>query len=570
MSNKLMKEGNTASKSFAALLAGDILSLLDWLTCIYMIFVLTVLPLYTKWDYAHIASDKVALLWAAFQIFAWTAGVLIGIYLLLQAGIHAVQWRRNAFFPAQCRWEKLKDAFSATDLFVAGYGAAVVLSYCFSDYREEALMGRSSWGMGALIQIVLVAGYFCISRVWKKRKWILALLFPVILIICGLAYLNRFGIYPIAMKTAENPSFISMVGNINWLCGYMVMPVFAIAGYVWSYRSGKTGAFLLYAHLFVCFGAMVTNGSSSGIAAMSGIFLLLFLLSVREAVQLRAFCNMMLILAASCLFTMGIRLLFPEAITFRETSNDLFTYSPLPFFLLAAAIILLGLLFWWKKRGNYPTAGLMLFCRILVAGLAGAAVLFIGLIVLNTLLPGSIGPLSEFGIFTFSSSWGSKRGATWQAGIMLYGELSPFKKLIGVGSDCMGAYLQNGAGEELKTFLQTIFPNLNLTNAHCEPLTVLIQNGVLGLICFTGLQLSFICRTVRNFLKSGHKDRSFAVCIALSCGMAEAAYMINNLFSFQQVLNGPTMFVFLGIGEAYLRQKENKAEARTSYETKQR
>jgi hypothetical protein len=49
------------------------------------------------------------------------------------------------------------------------------------------------------------------------------------------------------------------------------------------------------------------------------------------------------------------------------------------------------------------------------------------------------------------------------------------------------------------------------------------------------------------------------VCVAAAvCGMGILAYTINNIFSFQTSINTPTMFVLLGIGEAYMRVGEKQ------------
>lgn len=79
-----------------------------------------------------------------------------------------------------------------------------------------------------------------------------------------------------------------------------------------------------------------------------------------------------------------------------------------------------------------------------------------------------------------------------------------------------------------------------LTNAHNEWLTILVDIGVLGLVSYAGMMISVI----RNFLHAGKKSM-----LVGACGFCVLAYTVNNMFSFQQVMNISTVFVIMGIGE---------------------
>ena len=78
-----------------------------------------------------------------------------------------------------------------------------------------------------------------------------------------------------------------------------------------------------------------------------------------------------------------------------------------------------------------------------------------------------------------------------------------------------------------------------LTNAHNEWLTILVDIGVLGLVSYAGMMISVI----RNFLHAGKKSM-----LVGACGICVLAYTVNNMFSFQQVMNISTVFVIMGIG----------------------
>ena len=113
----------------------------------------------------------------------------------------------------------------------------------------------------------------------------------------------------------------------------------------------------------------------------------------------------------------------------------------------------------------------------------------------------------------------------------------------------MALYIKSGANPELQDMLKEYFKGRSLTNAHCEWLTVLVNNGLLGMVCYAGLFVSAIMR----FLKAGKTNPLAGV-----CGFAVLAYTVNNLFSFQQVLSAVTVFMVLGMGEVFVRENVQK------------
>ena len=547
MSNGLRKEKRAVKKTFLGQLYEDNRVVLNVLTIVFMGMVIVGVPFYTKFTYGSIGTDK-RVMFTGFLQFYWK---LVVPFLGLHLGLFVVDCvRRKGFGLASLR--RGLAGFSVTDWCVVGYMGVVVISYLGSDYKDVAALGNDKWSMGALMQLSLGAGYFLISRFWNRKVWMVMLMLPVSGVLFLLGYLNRFNIWPIPMEVNGNPQFISLAGNINWYCGYLVTILFGAVYLLWSGVFVKSWPKnVLRGYLFVGFCALTTNGNSSGILTLLGIFFVLLLVSVGDVHKLERYCEIALILGASCVFTLIIRVLFPTAITYQETSNNLFTYSPLPIILVLLA---LGMLLWsrsLRKKGTYPVRLFRILARCLVLFCILAVVIFTILLVVNTIAPGSIGPLSDIGIFTFSPSWGSRRGATWMAGAMAWWELPFLKKLFGVGPDCMGEFLYRDGSDALLNLLYTVWPNERLSNAHCEWLTVLVNLGLLGLISFGGI----IITSVYRFLKNGAKQSDPYGFLVGACGLAILAYSIHNVVSFQQILNEPAMFVILGIGAAYSQTK---------------
>ena len=124
---------------------------------------------------------------------------------------------------------------------------------------------------------------------------------------------------------------------------------------------------------------------------------------------------------------------------------------------------------------------------------------------------------------------------------MAWKEQGLWKKLIGVGPDCMSAYIYQDGNKELLSYVSKVWPNQRLTNAHCEALTLLLNQGILGSGCFAGI----ILYTLKKLWEENKRETKDVLTGA--CKLAVVAYAVHNLFSFQQVLNTPLMFILLGM-----------------------
>ena len=467
-----------------------------------------------------------ALIYVALTIFLW------------------VRKRRKG--KSQGKGSSFRKQFSLTNWFALLYTATLFISYGFTRYRSAAFWGMKGWYMGLAPQLMLMAVYFLISRLWTPRRWLFCLMFPASAAVFLLGCLNRFGIYPIDMNYVS-PSYISTIGNINWYCGYAVSIVFAGVVLLWRWKDQMSWKkFLLMVYITLGLAALVTQGSESGIAALGVVVLAMFCMSVRDKDRMTAFWQEMVMLWGSCLAVYVIRLLAPDSMTFVDGIIDKITYGWVPIVMTIVSVAFLAAMIWGKKKRIYRERFFSAAAKIAVCSCVAAVLLVMALVSVNTLRPGSLGRLSEYSFFTFDESWGSHRGATWEAGWRCFWEQDMLHKLVGVGPDCMWEYIIGGASEGLRAMVLRVFGGDRLTNAHNEWLTILVNTGILGLVGFGGMMVSGI----RDFLKK-ERDSTFAV----ACGFCLLAYTVNNIFSFQQAMGVGTIFVIFGMGEAFLREE---------------
>lgn len=528
--------------------------LLDGMISVYLMLVIVVMPFYNEMGYGHIGTDK-AMFFRKISVYAVTGIVPVMVILL-------ILWISEKGHPAKA-WRDFWEKSSVTDRFALVYGVSVILSYLCSNYKENALWGARGWYMGFVPQMFLIAIYFMVSRLWKPKKWLFLLFLPSSAAVFLLGYLNRFGIYPIDMRSA-NPEFISTIGNINWYCGYLVSIFFAGCYLLWQSGDRRTEQskcfaviqhILLSAYAVLGFATLVTQGSRSGLLALTVVMLVMFCFSVEDGKKMQMFWYLTLILSLTCTVTLGIRVMFPERMTYTDTFVDFLTYTAFPVFAVLVSSVFLAVTSHYNANGKYQKSSLKKLYEKLTKGLkigsAAVIILVIGMIVLNTIRPGSLGKLSEVSFFTFNADWASSRGATWMAGWRCFQEQNFLHKLVGVGPDCMGTFLYQEGSAELVEMVRAKFGMLPLTNAHGEWLNILVNIGLFGCAGFVGMMVSAVLR----FLRCGmaHADANGAIVGA--CGLCLLAYTVNNLFSFQQSMNAATIFVILGIGESYMHKR---------------
>lgn len=514
--------------------------ILDAAICIYILLILVVMPFYNQEGYIHIGTDKSVFFFKAGIRMGKIAAPLLVLHLILLA---IASWRKKG--NASRLWAFVKANASVTDLFAAAYGVSCLLSYVFSRYKSDALWGALGWYMGLYRQLMLTGIYFYISKCWKPKKWIFYTILPTSAAVFLLEYLNRFDIFPLDMGS-YGPSFISTIGNSNWYCGYQVSVFFAGMVLLWQGISYKMWQrLLLMGYVMLGFASLVTQGSSSGIAAMAAVFLVMFCMSVSDSDRMCRFWQEMLLFSGACLLTYGISHFFHRKLNYKEPYIDILTSKETAMFMTVVSLVMLVLATVNRKRKSHLEELWRTLERLCIMLAIMLTVGYAAALTVNTLRPGSIGVLSDSPVFTFSNSWGSSRGATWKAGVLCFWEQDILHKLAGVGPDAMEAYIYNGGSPRLLEIVTSTFAAARLTNAHNEWLTVLVNTGILGFISYVGLMVSAMTRLINK--KSSNL-------ISCACGFCLLGYTVNNMFSFQQSMNTAVIFVMLGMGEAFYKK----------------
>ena len=508
---------------------------------LFLFFFVGVYSFYAPEGYIQIATNKYLFFRSMCLI---TAGIMVPLI-----GLRCIV----LFFERSPK--KRRPRISLTDLFMLLFLAVNMISFFFTEYREEALWGTSGWYMGFAMHLFFIGIYFMVSRFYDGKIDVLPIFMGITFVIFLWGLLNRFSVYPIDMQY-DSDSFISSMGNINWFCGFW--SVFFVTGvvlYIVTERRSLRIFSGIYSVLALGLGAV--EGSDSGFVAMAVVFFFLFLVSFRKTEYMKRWLEEGIFYCAACQVMRIIVLILPESLS-REDVTSKWMLGNLT---LAALMLFVVLRVWLENRDkNYKkyikktgtgegSAATELiwewsWLKYAVIGLtAAAAAVYLILLVINTRTPGILGPLSKYPVLLFDGHWGSNRGATWRDGLLIYRTLGWRQRLFGAGQDCFSIH---GYGvPELAARFAEEWPGSRLTNAHNECITYLVNLGIFGMLSFIGIFWSSFKRLVERAAKE-------PMCYVFAA--SALSYFFHNQFSFSQVLNTPYMFMMLGLGESLMRR----------------
>lgn len=579
-------------------LAADIQTVLLWvlrgISFFYLIMMGVVLPFYyhPETSYMTIGSGKAEFYnkWAFGT--AKAAGVFLLLYLLTASVRQFLLWKKDSSRKTggASLWMAMKtgcqnfwQSLTGTELFAVCYIAALCISYLLTDYPEFAKMGADGWNMGFWPQILFLFFFLLLERTLTTgmAKAGIGMMLSASTVVFLLGLLNRYGVNPLHMESS-GPGFISTIGNINWYCGYWSV-LFPVCCGIFLFREkvlpGSRSAqqapvSVLYRVLPVLSGIAVvigfatgiSQGSDSGLLVLAAMTLILGCFAGKEKEGLRHFIELLLLFCVSLTGLFALQHLFPERNKYQTAGYLFLTGKPWG---LIFGVLLLCLYFflfirknncangWTKTVENHcdnKLTGTADRCIVwtyrawqILTGLSAAAlVLYIGLLTFNTTHPGVIPALDGNALFTFNTSWGSSRGATWSIGIHTFLAQNFGHRLFGVGPDSMAAYLYQSDNSTLLAEVRATFGDKRLTNAHGEWITVLVNTGLMGLLSFAAMIISAVGTLFSRKQKT----------LAKACGLAVLCYTLHNIFSFEQMMNISQMYLVMGIGMAMAQKEE--------------
>ena len=493
--------------------------LLQYLLEGYIFVISVVIPLYMgRRKYAQIAYDK-------FQVFKKAAWCLVIAFAVIQ--IIRLILNRRSF---RLRIPRL----SLTDVFALVYGVTLVVSYICASNRQEALYGAVSWYSGFFTQAVLLIIYWIYSRYFRWHKRVLLYLYAGSAAVILLGILNRFYLCLIDPENYVS-TFISTIGNINWLAAYLSVTVPIGIG---AYISGILPQICRIPVLLWILAAVTsvfTNGSNSLYPAFLVCLALMLLFGLENKDRMKKVLDCVLMIGIS-LSLLSLAQMIMEPTAFNKIIGDEFNIVYLFTRIHAGGVIILlsclGLVLLGKKE--IPSRISKLSDRILTVLITAGLIVIIGF------------PLIQItGWISIPDSLGHNRGLLWRLSRYVFDELPLYRKLIGIGPDNYGNYTMND-WNFMKQLLE-VYPGMRVTSAHSEPLTMLINLGICGVTGYLGMIFTSVYRLLAA---SGETQRTLRIPVIL----ALAVYHVDMLFSFHLFIALPFVFLLLAFAEQLMRE----------------
>ena len=397
-----------------------------------------------------------------------------------------------------------------------------VLSFLFSVKKSVSFFGLEGWRGGFLTVLFMLFFVLVLSFSEHFSKYMIAalLITPALEFVLGI--LGRFRIYPVQISD-QNNSFLATIGNINWYVGFLSVFVPLGIGFCYTEKLFSRSFYLLALYEILGLVATFTQGSESGVLMLAGSFIVLLFRSLGSRKNFLKMTLQLFILGLSMEIVDILMLFFGSFYNYQSNLLIGFCSGFKGLILMAAAFFLYRLSRLFEEI-NAKWRG-KLYTEILLVAF------FIGALAAGYLFYSK-----------FSYNFGNGRGLIWSISIDIFGTLSPWRKIVGVGQD--GFYGYAYSVPEIADSLLNTFPGNILTNAHCELLTMLVERGLLGVVTYLFFISTVLCTFFRN-----KKERAATI-----CALPVIAYFLNSLVSFQAVTSTPYLMLVIGIGLSACRE----------------
>ena len=466
--------------------------LLKYLKYGYLIIISAVLPLYMERGYYQLGERK----GIAYMVISLFFALL---FLLVQ----------NRKF---IQTDKLPSHLSYG---LCAFIFSNILTFIYSVDKKISFLGLSGWRSG-LVSIFLAVFFFYVFYDGEKISgYILIAVMITPFLEAILAIANRFSLYPFEIY-GKDPAFLATIGNINWLVGYFSVFVPLGIGLCYTRKLFSMEFFGCGIYVLVTVMAMMLQGSDSAALVVAISYVVLLFFSIGERESFRKFLALLFILGLSMEGACVLYTLYEKSYSYTE--NLLLTISN-----IHVGLILMAFVFFIFCISRLFEAVGFTFLEKTYCYIAGfiVAILFL--------------TAAYYVVISFDYKMGNGRGLIYSMSLDMFGRMDPVRMLFGAGQDCYSVYAY--ADPETADSLLNIFGGNILTNAHCAPLTVLVERGLLGLFSYC-LLIVLLAKEIFQ-----HKNKHAKVISALIL----SSYLVNSFVSFDLVISTPYLFLALAI-----------------------
>ena len=418
-----------------------------WILAYFGVIAYIVVPLYMKRGYYSLIRAKaMAYLYCAIP-------ALIAVFVVEAAELSSSGSRKAKENTGQNSGRSSQRPRTSFILLALIGGWALCSSYLSQNFKLS-LMGTAGWSVGSLMTAVLVlttiyvSGQYCYSLYMVLAVMAVNTVINLFTVIQS-AGIDLFGLLK-NIEEKQHYTYLSTIGQKNSYSGYLCLLLPLFWGAFIKCREQKM-TILLGAFAALGFMGIIMAESDSTYAGV-GICLLFMLPFVFGAEQYIKRSSIMLMMYSVCLLlTRKLPVFAGKTARFKGISKAMIQ-RPIAEIIFVCAVVLY--FFGWKilgsKIGKYILIGIEL---------------------------AAIGIICAYAVKTarsFHDKWGTNRGMTWRVGWEQFLQFPLRNKLVGVGPE----------------MLVTVYAKMraatgrNVVSAHCEPLQVLLTQGIVGLCIY--------------------------------------------------------------------------------------
>ena len=380
------------------------------------------------------------------------------------------------------RKEKLKIRLHTTEKLLIAFCIAALLSSYFSSSFKESFIGSDGWGIGTLTFILATEAIILFSNShFDFDKWA-GLFYGVNIVLLGLMILNSAAIDPLKMHEGmlqeQVMSYVSTLGNINWLVGYLCL---LLPLSFERFLKGEKKRALQWLNLMALITEIVCVilCASDGIFLGMGVYIACLLPEIIHNDEDMKKAGFVIVVFALALLMIRYLAVFNWKYSEMSGLFKMLFKGYVPLFLLTLGVVTI-LLFHRGEKVSYGVRKAIL-C-VTEAGIVACALYFV------------YGLIKAYRAYDYS--WGNNRLAIWHESFYLYRvHFLPQHKLFGIGVEML-----RGWYDPLSKSLKTV-----IRSAHSEPVQVFMSMGIAGFTLY-----SLICADI--LLKYLRKDGRRAAC----------------------------------------------------------
>ncbi len=470
----------------------------------YLFLMCMALPFYMTDGYHGLGNAKFNI----YRVISITAIVLIIICLII--------FRKGIL-------EENSIKLRAVDYLIFVCIISEIIIFLFARDKAESLWGTTGWRMGFLPSLLFLFFLFAYRNLISISEWDYLLMLPGPTIAILLAVFNRFGIYPIEIS-GQNASFLSTIGNINWYIGFLAVFLQLIVSSVFVFGYRTTGIYYLIPIEILFLVSALTQGSESGVLMLCATYVVLLRFAIHTRSSFRRFLFQIFLLGISMVIVQLLMYRFGDYYNYEVSMLMSVSQKGMGIILMAASILVYVITIICEKRDSVWKNYIYRYLYYIFV-FAAIAVIFV------------------VAIRSFDDSWGNGRGIIWKISARAYSELSDFRKIVGVGQDGFTLYCKSVP--DINGQIQIAFGSSRLTNAHCLPLTTIINKGLLGLITYI-LLFAAIIREAWKKYKDTDINSYVQRALLINICLLTFIYIGIGTVSFDHILITP--YVFIGMG----------------------